>query len=148
MLWSYFPGLAMFEFINQYHFSFSLSNLFPLPHQLENWTSKTSLCFLVLTRNPYYITLMHINRLICININILIHINYISTMSWNIHQMYFSCSCQGSSFTQSRSLNGVLLLTDDAKTNKWSFDMKQSVGSIWSKYTLVWQALCQRWRKA
>ena len=31
MLWSYFPGLAMFEFINQYHFFFSLSKLFLLP---------------------------------------------------------------------------------------------------------------------
>ena len=58
--------------------------------------------------------------------------------------MYFSYSCilsleiknpifsQCSSFTQSRSLNGILLLTDDTKINKSSFDIKQSVVSIGS----------------
>ena len=45
MLWSYFPGFTMFEFINQYHF-FSLSaTSLHSSHQLQNWTSKTSLCF-------------------------------------------------------------------------------------------------------
>ena len=43
-------------------------------------------------------------------------------------------SCQGNSFTQSRSLNGILLLTDDTKTNKSTFDMRQSVVSIGSQY--------------
>ena len=51
--------------------------------------------------------------------------------------MYFSYRCIlynlalkiqsspiGSSFTQSRSLNGYLLLTDDTKINRLSFDMK------------------------
>ena len=41
---------------------------------------------------------------------------------------------QCSSFTQSRSLNGILLLTDDTKISKSSFDIKQSVVSIGSWY--------------
>ena len=43
-------------------------------------------------------------------------------------------SCQGSSFTQSRSLNGILLLTDNTKINQ-VLRMKQSVVSIGSQYT-------------
>ena len=45
--------------------------------------------------------------------------------------------CLGSSFAQLRSLNSILLLTDDTKINRSSFDMKQSVVSIGSQYTLV-----------
>ena len=56
-----------------------------------------------------------------------------------------SIPCQESLFTQSRSLNGILY---DAKINKSSFDVKQSVLSIGSQYTLVWQTLCQKWRKS
>ena len=73
-----------------------------------------------------------------------------------MYRMYFSYSCilslgiknqipcQMSSFTESRSLNGILLLTDDTKINESSFDMKQSVVSIRSQYTLVRQTLSQR----
>ena len=43
---------------------------------------------------------------------------------------------RSSSFTQSRRLNGILLLNHDANSNKSSFDMKQSVVSIGSQYTL------------
>ena len=43
-------------------------------------------------------------------------------------------SCQESSFTQSRSLNSILLLTDDTKVNKPPFDIKQTVVSIGSRY--------------
>ena len=45
--------------------------------------------------------------------------------------------CQGNRFTQWRILNGILSLTDDTKINKSSFDMKQSVVSIGSQYTLA-----------
>ena len=60
----------------------------------------------------------------------------------SVRSMYFSYSCilslsiknpmssQESSFTQSRSLNGILLI-DNTKINKASFDTKQSVVSIY-----------------
>ena len=69
--------------------------------------------------------------------------------------MYFSCSCilslaiknpiscQGISFTQPRILSGILLLTENTKVNKSSFDIKQSVVSIGSQDTSACQALCQ-----
>ena len=46
-------------------------------------------------------------------------------------------SCQGSSFTQSRSLNGIVFLTYDTEINKSRFHMKLSVVSIGSQYTLT-----------
>ena len=59
------------------------------------------------------------------------HFSYSHISSLGIKNPIF---CQGSSFTQSRSLNGILLLTDDTKINKSPFDMKQSVVSIGSQY--------------
>ena len=48
MLGSYFPGFTMFENRNQYQ-PFPNSNLFP--HLIQNWNSKTSLCFGVKERS-------------------------------------------------------------------------------------------------
>ena len=59
------------------------------------------------------------------------YFSYSRTLSLDIKN---PISCQGSSFTQSRSLNGILLLTDDTKINKSTFDMKQPVVSIGSQY--------------
>ena len=59
MLWSYFPGLTIFEFINEYHFFLSVGITFSrFSHQFQNWTSMTSLCFGVkerpkITYQPY-----------------------------------------------------------------------------------------------
>ena len=123
MLWSYFPALSILEFINKYLSFFSEQ---PFPSSPMNFKD-----FCLLWR--YGETQ-----------------NYISTISWNIHHMYFSYGCilllsfknwipcQGSPFTQSRSLNGILLLTHDRKINKSSFDMKQSVVSKGSQYILAW----------
>ena len=59
------------------------------------------------------------------------HFSYNSILSLGIKN---PISCQRSSFTQSRSLNGILLLTDDTKIQKSTFDIKQSVVSIRSHY--------------
>ena len=58
MLWSYFPGFATLEFINQYHLLPLRTTFYHFSHQLQNWTSKTSLCLGVkegskITYQPY-----------------------------------------------------------------------------------------------
>ena len=58
MLWSNFPGLTMFEFINQYHFFFSQNNLFSVFTPVAKLNFKDSLCFGVkerpkITYQPY-----------------------------------------------------------------------------------------------
>ena len=137
MFWSYFAGLTMFEFINQYNLFLSEQS-FPTSHTNCKIELQRHLFALVLKREQ----------------------NYISTISWNVHDMYFSygcilsldiknpISCQGMSFKKSRCLNEILLLTNDTKISKSSFGMKQSFVSIESQFALVWQALCQRRRKA
>ena len=122
---------------------FSLRTTFShFSHQLQNWTSKTSLCFGVkerpkITYQPYA------------GIYIICTLVAEFFLSLGIKKPIY---CQGSSFTQLKSLNGLLLLTDDTQINKSSFDMKQpvvSIGlSVFNIYIAVRQALCQRWRKA
>ena len=137
MFCSYFAGLTMFEFINQYNFFFSEQS-FPTSHTNCKIELQRHLFASVLKRDQ----------------------NYTSTISWNVRHMYFryGCilsldiknpiSCQGMSFKKSRFLNEILLLTNDTQISKSSFRMKQWFVSIGSQYALVWQALCQRWRKA
>ena len=105
-------------------------------HQLQNRTSKTSLWFGVkerpmITYQPYrgiYV--------ICTSVTAVCY--------------HFAL--------KSNPLSGEFIYT--VEKSKWypfinwwyktisSFDMKQSVVSIGSQYTMVWQALWQRWRKA
>ena len=136
--------LSRFDYvwIHKLIWLFSLTTTFSyFSHQLQNWTSKTSLKFGVkerptITYQPY--------PGICIICTSVTAVFY-TCFSFGIKN---PISCQGSTFTQLRSLNGILLLTDDTKISKSSFDTKQSVVNKGSQYTLVWQALCQRWRKA
>ena len=138
MLWSYFPGLTMFEFVNQYHL-FVSEQPFPTSHTNCEIEIQKFIFALVLKRDPK----LYINHIL----------EYIHQYT-SVLAVFYTCSsfgiknpipCQESLFTQSRSLNGILY---DAKINKSSFDVKQSVLSIGSQYTLVWQTLCQRWRKS
>ena len=136
--------LSRFDYvwIHKLIWLFSLTTTFShFSHQLQNWTSKTSLKFGVkerptITYQPYPGICI-----ICTSVTAVFH----TCFSFGIKN---PISCQGSTFTQLRSLNGILLLTDDTKISKSSFDTKQSVVNKGSQYTLVWQALCQRWRKA
>ena len=104
-------------------------------HQLQNWTSKTSLSFGVKERAKISYQPYPGIYIICTSVMAVFY----TCFSFGIQNPIPS---QGSSFTQSRSLNSILLLTDDTKKGKSSFDMKQAVVSIGSQYTLVWQALC------
>ena len=133
MLWSYFPGLTMFEFINQYHFFLS-EKPFPTSHTSCKIKLQRLFFALVLKRDPK------------------LHINHILECTSHVLQlrMYFITWHQKSNplsgkfiYTVDKS-NGILLLTDHRKTNKSIFDMKQSVVSIGSQYTLVSQSLCER----
>ena len=131
-----------YVWIHKLFWLFSLTTTFSIfSHQLQNWTSKTSLKFGVkerstITSQPYPGT-----YIICTSVTAAFY----ACFSFGIKN---PISCQGTTVTQLRSLNGILLLTDVLKINKSSFDTKQSVVSKGSQYTLVWQELCQRWRKA
>ena len=130
MLWSYFPALTMFEFINQYHLFLS-EQPFPTSHtnckiELQRHKERP-----IITYQPYrgiYV--------ICTSVTAVCY--------------HFAL--------KSNPLSGEFIYT--VEKSKWypfinwwyknisSFDMKQSVVSIGSQYTMVWQALWQRWRKA
>ena len=107
--------------ISLFSFRTTFSNF---SHQLQNWTSKTSLSFGVKE-----------TAIICTSVMAVFY----TCFSFGIKN---PIPCQGNRFTQWRILNGILSLTDDTKKGKSSFDMKQAVVSIGSQYTLVWQALC------
>ena len=132
----------MLEFINQSHFFLLIIyNLFlHFSHQLQNWTSKTFLCFGVKER-PKITHQPHPGKYtICMNSEYTLY--FLDCHS--VHSIYLSYSCVLSSDIKNPTScqgSSIFSLTFGTKISKTRFDMKQSVVNIGSQYILtkVWQ---------